>query len=236
MPRLTHQTPKYRKHKASGQAIVEFCGRRHYLGPHGTRTSKLEYDRLVGEWLQGGRILRPEDRGDGGGFTNVELIVAYLHFAKGYYRKDDRQTGEYEALRHALRFVKLLYGRKPVAEFGPIALQSVMHKMIDSGLARGTINRQVGRIKRMFKWGVSQELIPADISHALQSVSGLRKGRTTAKETGAVLPIADTVVDATLTHLPDVPADMVRLQRLTGCRPAELCLMRPCDIDRTVDP
>ena len=33
--------------------------------------------------------------------------------------------------------------------------------------------------------------------------------------------------------LPEVVADMVRLQRLTGCRPADLCIMRPCDIDRS---
>ncbi len=234
MPLLKNAIPRYRKHKQSGQAIVTLGGRDFLLGPHGTKTSKLEYDRLIGEWLQAGRQLRPADRDDG--FTNVELIVAYLDFAKGYYRKDGRVTGEYEALRHAVRFVKLLYGRKLCSEFGPIALQSVMHKMIESGLARGTINRQLGRIKRMFRWGVSQELIPADIAQALESVSGLRKGRTTARETGRVRPVADAVVDATIIHLPAIPADMVMLQRLTGMRPAELCLMRPCDIDRSAEP
>jgi integrase len=43
------------------------------------------------------------------------------------------------------------------------------------------------------------------------------------------------VVDTTLPHLPEVVADMVRLQRLTGMRPAELCMLRPCDIDRSKD-
>ena len=38
---------------------------------------------------------------------------------------------------------------------------------------------------------------------------------------------------ATLEHLPQVVADMVRLQRLIGARPAEMCIMRPCDIDRS---
>jgi len=33
--------------------------------------------------------------------------------------------------------------------------------------------------------------------------------------------------------LPEVVADMVRFQRLTGCRPGEVCALRPCDIDRT---
>jgi hypothetical protein len=52
MPRLTRSVPSYRKHRASGQAIVTLCGRDFYLGPHGTKVSRDEYDRLVGEWLQ----------------------------------------------------------------------------------------------------------------------------------------------------------------------------------------
>ena len=55
MPRLSQSVPKYRKHKASGQAIVEINGRRHYLGPHGTKASKLEYDCLITECSSSGR-------------------------------------------------------------------------------------------------------------------------------------------------------------------------------------
>lgn len=48
--------PKYRKHKASGQAVVNLSGVDRYLGPHGTKANKLEYDRLVAEWLARGRM------------------------------------------------------------------------------------------------------------------------------------------------------------------------------------
>jgi hypothetical protein len=51
MPKLVNAVPKYRKHKQSGQAIVTLNGRDHLLGPHGTKVSKREYDRLVAEWL-----------------------------------------------------------------------------------------------------------------------------------------------------------------------------------------
>ena len=165
----------------------------------------------------------------------VELIAGYLNFAKSYYRKGGQLTSEYAAILHAVLPLKQLYGRKRVDEFGPIALQTVMARMVANGWARTTVNRQASRIKRLFKWGVSQELIPASIYHALSTVSGLRKGRTEAHETDPVLPVADTVVDTTIVHLPEVVADMVRFQRLTGCRPEEVCAVRPCDVDRSND-
>jgi hypothetical protein len=44
MPRLSKSLPSYRKHRASGQAVVNLNGRDYYLGPYGTKASKLEYD------------------------------------------------------------------------------------------------------------------------------------------------------------------------------------------------
>jgi integrase len=233
MPTLQKRIPAYQKHRASGQAVVSLNGRDFYLGPHGTRASKLEYDRLIGEWLQQGRQIHPAP--DGGQLSVVELIAAYLDFAQRYYRKGNRQTSEIHAIRSAMRPLKLLYGRKPCAEFGPIALQVVMQQMAADNLARGTVNDNAGRIKRMFKWGVSQELIPASIHHALTSVGGLRKGRSEARETEPVKPVDDRIVEATLPHLPQVVSDMIRVQRLTGMRPAELCMIRPIDLDCSTD-
>ncbi len=47
MPRLVRALPTYRHHHASGQAVVTLDGHDYYLGPHGTRTSKQEFDRLI---------------------------------------------------------------------------------------------------------------------------------------------------------------------------------------------
>ncbi|MCC7086333.1 MAG: site-specific integrase [Pirellulales bacterium] len=233
MPKLIRTVPTYQKHRASGQAVVSLNGRDFYLGPHGTKASRIEYDRLIGEWLRQGRQIQPDSEAHG--LTVVELLAAYLHFANRYYRTGNRPTTEIHAIRSAMRGVKLLYGRKPCSEFGPIALQAVMQRMSDDGLARTTINQHSSRIKRMFRWGVSQELIPAPVYQALASVNGLRKGRSEARETNPVLPVDDITIDATLPHLPDVIADMIRLQRLTGMRPAELCQLRPIDLHRSAD-
>ena len=57
MPKLIHATPCYRRHRASGQAIVTLNGHDHYLGPYGSKSSRVKYDPLIGEWLAAGRRL-----------------------------------------------------------------------------------------------------------------------------------------------------------------------------------
>jgi len=232
MPRLTHQTPKYRKHRASGQAIVELNGHRHYLGPHGTKASKLEYDRLLGEWLQNGRDPLHIGASE---ITVVELSSRYLKFARKYYCKDGKPTREAENIAIVLRNLCKLYGRKQASEFGPRALRAHRERLVAEGLSRGYVNKQVAHIKRMFKWAVSEELVPVTVFQTLSTVSGLRKGRSDAKETEPVLPVSDEIISETVPLLPEIVADMVRFQRLTGCRPAEVCSIRPSDVDRSGD-
>ena len=62
-----------------------------------------------------------------------------------------------------------------------------------------------------------------------------RKGRSAAREPEAVKPVDEQTIQASLQHLPVVVADMVRFQQLTGCRPGELFVLRPCDVDRSSD-
>ena len=48
-------------------------------------------------------------------------------------------------------------------------------------------------------------------------------------------PVAEDVIEKTMAHLSPVVADMIRFQRLTGCRPGEVCQLRPMDLDRSAD-
>ena len=41
------KVPSYRLHKPTGKAVVTINYRDYYLGKHGTRESKREYDRLI---------------------------------------------------------------------------------------------------------------------------------------------------------------------------------------------
>ena len=148
MPR--HKNPSYRLHKATGQAVVTLDGRDVYLGRHGTPGSKAEYDRIIAEWLAGGRGRPGHAPGD---LTVSELILAYLRFADGYYRDPDgAPTCEPDCVRDAMKPLRRLYGHTEAARFGPLALKAVRQTLVDGKLCRTTINARVGRIKRMFRW------------------------------------------------------------------------------------
>ncbi len=83
---------KYLKHRAFGQAIVTFEGRDFYLGPHGTQASKIEYDRLIGEWLANERRIPLESNVPP--INILELCEHYLRFCLTYYVKNGKPTNK----------------------------------------------------------------------------------------------------------------------------------------------
>jgi integrase len=229
MPRSKH-TPSYRLHKPTGQAVVTIGGRDHYLGAHGTQESHDRYNRLIAEWFARGQQLPPRPA-SAGGITVAQLALAYLKHADAYYRRPDGTvTGEHVTIRCATRPLLRLYSRLLVAEFSPLKLRAVRAEMVTRGWARTRINHQVGRIRRMFKWGVSQEMLPGTVLHDLEAVDGLRAGRSDAQEPAPVKPVPDGIVDAVLPFVSRQVQTMIELQLVTGMRPAEVCMMRTCDI------
>lgn len=236
MPRK-QTIPKYGLHKPTGQARVTLNGKQHYLGQHGTEASRQLYNRLIVQYLSG--ELDEDELSLRDGYPDIllsELMVRYLKFAKTYYVKHGESTGEYENITYALRPLRKLYADTLARDFGPKSLKLVREHMIEfEDLSRKLINARVNTIRRMFKWGVSEELIPASVHQALKSLEGLRRGRTNARETEPVKPVDDRWVERTLRFLPPTVADMVRVQRLAGMRPGSVTLMRPCDIDRSDD-
>ena len=97
-------------------------------------------------------------------------------------------------------------------------------------MVEGYVNAQVDRLRRMFKWAAGEEMLPVGISHNLQAVGGLRRGKTEAKERTKVKPAYPEHVKAALPHVPTPVKGIVRFQLLTGCRPTEACLIRALDL------
>ena len=103
-------------------------------------------------------------------------------------------------------------------------------------LRRSTINNRIRRIRTVFRWGVSVELVPPEVLVALKSVPGLRRGEIShLAETPKVIPPTGAEVEAVAAELSPTVAPMVRVQLLAGMRPIEVCEMPGADIDRSGD-
>jgi len=230
MPRKP-RIPSYRRQKQkrrADQAFVVISGKRHYLGAYGSPESKAEYQRLIADWLAGGGELPPpvED------ITVIELLSRYWKWAMRHYRDaDGKLTTSIDNIKAAIRWLRELFGETAAADFGPRCLKVCQRRMIEDGLSRMYINRNCSIIVRVFKWAVAEELVPAGVHQALAAVPGLQAGRTEAPEREPVKPVPDAHVDAVLPLLTPTVAAMVELQRCTGMRPAEVCSLRPADVN-----
>jgi integrase len=173
-----------------------------------------------------GRRAPARDAADKDDFTVGELILLYLRHCDSYYQKAGKPTGEAINVEHALRPLRRLYGSSQAAAFGPLGLKNVRKAMIDSGLCRNEVNKRVGKIKRAFRWAVSEERIPGSVIHALDAVGGLGRGRSAARESEPVGPVGDHVVDAIQPYVSRAVWSMVCLQRLTGMRSGEVTTMK----------
>src|SRR5262245_28277612 len=104
-----------------------------------------------------------------------------------------------------------MYGTLPATEFSPLKLKAVREVFVRGEVeyekrykgrpqpqSRTLVNANVQRIKRLFKWAAENEMVPGHVYHALQAVSGLRKGRSEAREDRVVQPVPLEHVEAVL--------------------------------------
>jgi integrase len=228
----TPNLPPLRRQKEKGRAdraFVVLDGKRIACGRWGTDEAQQRYDRLISEWLASGRRL-PVDESEQ--VTVAVLVDRYWDHVQRYYVKPDgTPTWEQRNIRQAVQPLTRLYADLAVADFGPRQLKAVRQAMLDRGWARTWTNRSIDRIRRAFRWGVGQELVPAGVYDALRAVEGLKAGRSEAREPEPKQPVSDETVEATLPHLTPTLRAMVKVQRLTGMRPGEVCKLTTGMID-----
>lgn len=226
------RVPKMHRHK-TGQARVRLAGKDYYLGPWGSAKAEEKYRELVGKFLleksdPGGE---PKQRQDV--ITLAELLAAYWEHAKKYYRDPDGKPAKEQVAMADV--VKLLRETLPAdllcADFGPLRLKAVRETLVERGLSRPFVNRQIQRAVRIFRFGAESELIPAEVYYGLRSVPGLKRGRTSAPETEPVKPVPLADVDKAAKKMPRRIRAMVELQLASAMRPGEVCIIRPADVD-----
>lgn len=237
MPRGKNLLPKYCSH-SSGQARVLISGKYHYLGKYGTAESKIEYARLIA-LVQSGQEITPKRAAKPSELTVADVVAKYLMELQASYKSGSPLRGEpklpsqISVMRSAVAPLVELYAETPAVDFGPLALMAVRQLMIRRDWARTTINNQISRIKQIWKWAVSKELIPVECWTRLTSVAGLQKGRSQALEPEPRTPVSPEHVEAVRAIVSPLVRDLIDLQLSTGARSGELLGLTGAMLDRS---
>lgn len=109
--------PKYRKHRASGQALVTLGGRDHYLGPHGAKASRRGDERLIAESLASGRSPHSASPATKSPSSSWRQTHSATPASPAVRQRRTNITGPSAWCDRS----KGLYGKTPAAEFGPLA-------------------------------------------------------------------------------------------------------------------
>ncbi len=241
--------PQMRFHAPSGQARVRIDGKAIYLGRWDSQEAQEKYHRLLVEWHAKRRtteiVIRPAAspattvvapaappvEPPPAGLTLAELCILWMAASeKKHTRKDGTTTSSVHGCRAVVRALEP-DGAMPAVSFKARALVALQDRLVADGRPRVSVNRIVKGVRRLFRWAVVMEHVPATIITALEAVEPLRKGQTDAPELPPVTDVSDEHVEAALTRLQRIPRDLVRFIRLVGCRPGEACRIRPMDVD-----
>ncbi len=235
MARPKSSLPTYRLHKPSGRAVAYVDRKAVYLGPYESPESRKAYAALIDRLNSQPSTLPPQATPDTE-LTVADLCLAFIEREAPRYSRSERGC-----FLTAIRIVRQLFGETPVSEFGPLRFRVVRDAMIagakgtalppePDGTAakdrkpwtRETANAQAKRIRRIFRWGVSWEMVSADVLQRLESVRSLAVGEVDKPDPPPRTAVSQAHIDAVRAVLRPFHRDVFDLLLLTGARPGEI--------------
>ena len=225
MPKLKNRLPKNCRDR--NQAFSWYDGRRIYHGVWGSPEAEKSYKRFLAALLEN-PSLHPQ--------VGKDICVLVSELTDGYLDGIESRMGADAVVmfKQTIGYLVESYGEIAVNDFSPKKLKTVRSKMLKTGtLCRNQINRYIGYIKRIFQWGVEEEIVESNVALALKAVKNLRKDEEGAFDHPEKEEVPFWVVAATLPFLAPMLAAMVQIQWMLGMRPSEVFKMRVGDIDRT---
>lgn len=227
--------PAYCVHKTRNLAFVRLAGRMIYLGRAHSPESHERYHAALAAYYAGEPVAR-QGRGSRGpaAMTVAELAERWMVAMREQFGPTHQKC--YEAV-HAGRELARQHATATVAEFGPKAFKAIRDRLVREERSRQFVNRRMNSIRRCFRWGVAEELVPGDRIQALAAVDGLRHGAAPeAEPRRAADPVAvEAVVRWLESQANHGAAALVRFLRATGCRPGEACRARWSEFDLAAD-
>jgi integrase len=241
--RSTHQAtqapdpPPLKPYKGGARVRCTYKGQpfeRHF-GPWGSTKSKDEYARFCNDWRTRGPLAAM-------GLAVVmigELVANYTEWAATEYRKRGRESSEMHCQRSALRVLVERFGGEDVSDFTPDKLREYQRACVEKKWAADTVKGYTNRVLQCFRFAVERGHYPGEMLDRLRAVRNVRRGESMGKRSKKRVPVPLEHVEAVMPHLDKRDAvramleTMIRAQLFVGCRPIEICVMRPVDLDRT---
>ena len=228
MPKLKNRLPKMCRDR--NQAISWYKGKRIHHGVWNSPEAERNYKRFIARLLEN-PVLPLQDSKTGDTLVS-ELAAGFL----GYFETRLDKT-EFQHCERAIGYLIEIHGELAVNEFSPKKLKVCRNQMVKAGtLCRSQINKHIGRIIRIFAWGVEEEVVEPKTVAALREVKALREGEQGTFDNLPREDVPDEVVLRTLPFLSPTVRAMVLIQRLAGMRPSEVFRMTVGDVDQTRDP
>jgi integrase len=234
MGRRKKWPPSLHLQKSSGQAYIRWNGRQIYLGPHGSKEAKDAYVREIVR-LSGQRSTDEAEAPRG----KEELVGGLLLRSLEHIEKTV-QASEFKNYKSVAKRVADQFALLPVADFGVDQLRELQEDFIRLRWRRGVVNRQIVRIRTI--WRVAEQLghaPPGSWSH-LRSLTPLRKNRLDVLPSRKLASISLPELVQILKTLSRVPyigshrppvQSMLLLQYWSGMRSSEVRMMRGCEIN-----
>ena len=161
-------------------------------------------------------------------FTVNDLSARWAAHASAYYAESDEAA---ESMA-GMRTFRKLYGNRPIESMTHLDMLAYRDALVAKGYVRSTVNKRIGYVKRMVAWGLDERLVSAQTKSELTAISPVKPRRTKAKESTPVQAVPDADIEATAAALVPSVGDMIRVHRLTGMRPDELCQLAWPRIER----
>jgi hypothetical protein len=183
MGRKKHTVPNRIRHRPSGQDRIVWRGKSIYLGKSGTPEAEANYRRVVRSIMDTG-----EPFVKASSVTVRFLADRFMVATKESFPPESREPIAYQ---RAMTLLTEALGDEPADAITPARFAAMRDLWAKSGKSLRTINKHHNMILSAFRWGVTVELIPAAVWHALQAVARSSIGsidQATTRTLGAATP------------------------------------------------
>ena len=201
--------PKIRN--KSGYLYIRIKGRDYYLGKDPKEAKAKARSLLIEHYLdKPGKSSKAD-------YRIRHVFALYLRFIEGTIA-----DSSFKNLRLMFRKTVRLTNNIAVVSFTADSFSSFMEELAREGMCKQTIKGYRNSIVAAFKYAQTRNVLDANKATELSFVKIPR----CAKPSKKVKPAKREVFEAVLEKLPTVCQDILRLELLTGMRPAELLALR----------